>query len=88
MAKKRTKTYELYTSGPGSPITNRRAEYHSGMWVVGIRAQNIRQAYMLLGKQVRATDPGGVGIVRLANEVHRGFPWHEELRECYHVLYP
>jgi len=74
--------YELYTAYPGGAITNLTKNYHSGMWIAKVRANNVRQAYALLSQQVVAQGSGG-GIVSLDNSFGpiSGWPWKS--RELY-----
>lgn len=78
---KRLRTYELYTSAPGGRISNAGRDYHSGMWVVQVRARSIRQAYALLARQVVSAGMTE-GVVAIDNSQpryvggHVHWPWH------------
>lgn len=61
----KARVYTVYTSCPGGRISTRTADYHSGDWVVEVRATSIKQAYYLVGNRVFAKDTISLGIVGL-----------------------
>lgn len=63
--KKPLKRYRLYTWGPKGDIYSRSCDYVTGMWIVEVKAESIKQAYRLLGKEVYSEGRGSPGIVEL-----------------------
>lgn len=75
------KTFELYSAGPGGPITNKSAEYSRGgyPWKFRVRANSVAEATALCVKQVVATGDAGVLTVDHRDASGAGWPWKMDI---------
>ena len=81
MAKKAIRTYELYYDG--ARVYRSTYAYHTGMWIMEVRAKSIKQAYFLAYNSVLWKGRGTTGIKFIDNSQgpDMGWPFHNAMRK-------